>query len=105
MIYTLTSSGAHRILTIEPGRSAAGEQDRSQTACRPDFPQQMHPALTRRPEIRVRRSSKMVSPYADGQRPNGLALGDLPGVEQVELDFPDDAGLAWLPGGEVAGFP
>ena len=40
--------------------------------------------------------------------PNGLALGDLPGVEQVELDFPDDAGdagLAWFPGGEVAGFP
>jgi predicted nucleotide-binding protein len=39
---------------------------------------------------------------------NGLALGDLPGVEQVELDFPDDAGdagLAWFPGGEVAGFP
>jgi hypothetical protein len=38
--------------------------------------------------------------------PNGLALGDLPGVEQVELDFPrdvGDAGLAWLPGGEVAG--
>ncbi len=39
---------------------------------------------------------------------NGLALGDLPGVEQVELDFPHDvgdAGLAWFPGGEVAGFP
>jgi hypothetical protein len=38
---------------------------------------------------------------------NGLALGDLPGVEQVELDFSHDvgdAGLAWLAGGEVAGF-
>jgi hypothetical protein len=39
---------------------------------------------------------------------NGLALDDLPGVEQVELDFPydvGDAGLAGFPGGEVAGFP
>ena len=39
--------------------------------------------------------------------PNGLALGGLPGVEQVELDFPHDAGdagLVWFPGGEVAGF-
>jgi hypothetical protein len=39
---------------------------------------------------------------------NGLALGDLPGVEQVELDFPHDAGdarLARFPGREVAGFP
>ena len=38
---------------------------------------------------------------------NGVALGDLPGVEQVELDFPHDvgdAGLAWFPGGEVTGF-
>ena len=37
---------------------------------------------------------------------NGLALDDLPGAEQVELDFPHDvgdAGLAWLAGGEVAG--
>ncbi len=36
-----------------------------------------------------------------------LLLGDLPGVEQVELDSPrdvGDAGLAGLPGGEVAGF-
>ena len=42
-----------------------------------------------------------------GCAPNGLALGDLPGVEQVELDFPDDvgdAGLAGLAGGEVPGF-
>lgn len=34
-------------------------------------------------------------------------LSDLPGVEQVELDFPrdvGDAGLAGFPGGEVAGF-
>jgi hypothetical protein len=40
-------------------------------------------------------------------RLNGLALGNLPGVEQVELDFPHDvgdAGLARFPGGEVAGF-
>ena len=39
--------------------------------------------------------------------PNGLALGDLPWIEQVELDFPHDvgdAGLAGFPGGEVAGF-
>lgn len=38
---------------------------------------------------------------------NGVALDDLPGVEQVELDFPHDfgdAGLARFPGGEVAGF-
>ena len=38
---------------------------------------------------------------------NGVALGDLPGFEQVELDFPHDvgdAGLARFPGGEVAGF-
>jgi hypothetical protein len=35
-----------------------------------------------------------------------LLLGDLPGVEQVELDpagDADDAGLAGFPGGEVAG--
>jgi hypothetical protein len=35
-----------------------------------------------------------------------LLLGDLPGAEQVELDFADDtcdAGLAGLAGGEVAG--
>jgi hypothetical protein len=38
MIYTLMSSEVHRILTIEPERSAAGEQGRSQTACRHDFP-------------------------------------------------------------------
>jgi hypothetical protein len=40
--------------------------------------------------------------------PWGLALGDLPGIEQVELDFPhdvSDAGLAWFPGREVSGFP
>jgi hypothetical protein len=39
-------------------------------------------------------------------RPMSLPLGDLPGVEQVELDYPDDvgdAGLAGLSGGEVAG--
>jgi len=36
-----------------------------------------------------------------------LLLGDLPWVEQVELDSPHDAGdtgLAGLAGGEVAGF-
>jgi len=38
MIYTLMSSEVHRILTIEPERSAVGEQGRSQTACRHDFP-------------------------------------------------------------------
>jgi hypothetical protein len=37
----------------------------------------MHPALTRRPEIRVRRSSKIVSPCADGQRPSSL-IGPAP---------------------------
>ena len=39
--------------------------------------------------------------------PMALLLGDLPGVEQVKLDFPGDvgdAGLAGLAGGEVAGF-
>ena len=38
--------------------------------------------------------------------PMALLLGDLPGVEQVELDpagDADDAGLAGFPGGEVAG--
>ena len=47
----------------------------------------------------------MGSRRADG--PMALPLGDLPGVEQVELDFPDDVGDAGLPGlsgGEVAGF-
>jgi hypothetical protein len=42
-----------------------------------------------------------------GSWANGLALGDLPGIEQMELDLPDDvgdAGLSWFPGGEVAGF-
>jgi hypothetical protein len=36
-----------------------------------------------------------------------LLLGDLPGIEQVELDSAGDvgdAGLAGLAGGEVAGF-
>ena len=40
--------------------------------------------------------------------PMSLLLGDMPWVEQVELDSPHDigdAGLARLPGGEVAGFP
>src|SRR5258705_13240970 len=40
--------------------------------------------------------------------PTSLLLGDLPGVEQVELDSAGDvgdAGLAGLAGGEVAGFP
>ena len=55
---------------------------------------------------------RWAAPWTNAQiaagRRNGLALGDLPGIEQVELDFPDDAGdagLAWFPGGEVAGFP
>jgi hypothetical protein len=41
-----------------------------------------------------------------GLEPNGIALGDLPGVEQVELDSAGDAGdggLARFPGREVAG--
>src|ERR1035441_8986835 len=45
--------------------------------------------------------------YRVQPQPNGLALGNLPGVEQVELDFPDDvgdAGLTGLASGEVAGF-
>jgi hypothetical protein len=45
--------------------------------------------------------------YEAGDQPNGLALDDLPWVEQVELDFPDDvgdAGLAGLASGEVVGF-
>jgi len=40
-------------------------------------------------------------------RVNGLALGDHPGFEQVELDVAfhvGDGGLAGLAGGEVAGF-
>ncbi len=40
-------------------------------------------------------------------KPNGVALGDLPWAEQVELDSAGDAGdagLAGLAGGEVAGF-
>jgi len=43
-----------------------------------------------------------------GRAPNGLALGDHPGFEQVELDVPlhvGDGGFAGLAGGEVAGFP
>jgi len=42
-----------------------------------------------------------------GRAPNGLALGDHPGFEQVELDVPlhvGDGGFAGLAGGEVAGF-
>ena len=66
MIYTLMSSEVHRILTIEPERSAVGEQDRRKRLADTIFPQQCIPALTRRPEIRVRQSSKMVSPCADG---------------------------------------
>ena len=76
MIYTLMSSEIHRILSIEPERSAVGEQGWSQRL-RTRFSQRMHPALTRRPEIRVRRSSKMVSPCADGQRPLSL-IGPAP---------------------------
>ena len=59
--------------------------------------------------LKARPLSAPTAERADrGGAPNGLALGDLPGVEQVELDFPDDvgdAGLAGLAGGEVAGFP
>jgi hypothetical protein len=53
---------------------------------------------------RVRRLC--ATPVSGGPGANGLALGDLPGVEQVELDFPHDvgdAGLAGLASGEVAG--
>ena len=49
----------------------------------------------------------MIRTCTTSGEPNGLALDDLSGVEQVELDFPDDvgdAGLAGLAGGEVAGF-
>ncbi len=44
---------------------------------------------------------------APAPEPNGLALSNHVGAEQVKLDFPDDvgdAGLAGLAGGEVAGF-
>ena len=52
---------------------------------------------------------QVLTPQVRARRPvpNGIALGDLPGVEQMELDFPynvGDAGLARFPGGEVAGF-
>jgi hypothetical protein len=52
-------------------------------------------------------SRKLTTFIAAGAAANGLALGDLPGLEQVELDAAGDggdAGLAGLPGGEVAGF-
>jgi hypothetical protein len=62
----------HRIRTLRSRRTGSVA-----TACGHDFPQRMHPALTRRPEIRVRRSSKMVSPCADGQRPLSL-IGPAP---------------------------
>src|SRR5882757_7774793 len=42
-----------------------------------------------------------------GHTPMALLLGDMPGLEQVELDAPGDdrdGGLAWFAGGEVAGF-
>ena len=55
---------------------------------------------------RVLVSAASAGPPQAGET-NGVALGDLPGVEQVELDFPHDvgdAGLARFPGGEVAGF-
>ena len=45
-------------------------------------------------------------PVAHRLSPMALLLGDLPWVEQVELDFSDDvgdAGLAGLAGGEVTG--
>ena len=60
------------------------------------------PAIDRDGETVTRQA-----PRGHRSRPNGVALGDLPGVEQVELDFPHDvgdAGLAWFPGGEVTGF-
>ncbi len=46
-------------------------------------------------------------PLSTGFLVNGLALGDHPGFEQVELDVAlhvGDGGLAGLAGGEVAGF-
>jgi hypothetical protein len=52
----------------------------------------------------------MVASFEHHTGPHGpmsLLLGDLPGVEQVELDSPrdvGDAGLAGFSGGEVAGF-
>jgi hypothetical protein len=45
---------------------------------------------------------------APPREPNGLALGDHPGFEQVKPDGPGDVGdggLAGLAGGEVSGFP
>jgi hypothetical protein len=42
-----------------------------------------------------------------GLDPMALLLGDMPGLKQVKFDAPGDdrdAGLAWFPGGEVAGF-
>jgi 2-polyprenyl-6-methoxyphenol hydroxylase-like FAD-dependent oxidoreductase len=57
-------------------------------------------------ELRRRAGPKMKSIYSK-RKPHALLLGDLPWVEQVELDSPHDAGdagLAGLAGGEVAGF-
>jgi hypothetical protein len=45
--------------------------------------------------------------FARAQSQMALLLGNVPGLEQVELDAAGDggdAGLAGLPGGEVAGF-
>src|ERR1039457_6345520 len=55
-----------------------------------------------------RSAPRAAARHRPGAPGNGLALGDLPGVEQVELDFPHDvgyAGLALFPCREVAGFP
>ena len=64
----------------------------------PDFPSG---------EDDVSQTAPYIPRHAVPGAPNGLALGDLPGAEQVELDFPHDAGdagLARFPGREVAGF-
>src|SRR5213078_3746496 len=77
MICTLMSSVVHRILTIEPERSAVGEQGRSQTACRHDFP------ATNAPSSDTKAGDSGASILQDGQsvcrRPTALEP-DRPGA-------------------------
>jgi hypothetical protein len=72
MTCTLMSSEVHRILTIEPERSAVGEQGRSQTACRHDFPATNAPSSDTKAGDSGASILQMASPCADGQRPSSL---------------------------------
>src|SRR5690242_21964304 len=83
MIYTLMSSGGHRILTIEPERSAVGEHGRSQTASGASILQDGQ-SVSRRPTAlepdrpgAATECSLCAPTTADGPRPRAVHIGGI----------------------------